>query len=127
MNDRFILMTLRVALVAMILATTYFAVSKGGPIVNDQINDKFAHASAFFVLGLLVDWSNPRSGYGLYKIGPLMGYGLLIEFVQSYLPYRTASMMDLIADATGLLLYGVVLLLIRRTPVNSWRRVLARE
>jgi VanZ family protein len=127
MNDRLILMGIRVALVAMVVVTTYFAVSSGGPIVNHQINDKWAHTLAFCILALLADWSAPRSGYDLYKIMPLMCYGLLIEFMQLYLPYRTASMMDLVADATGLLLYGIIILLLRRTPVISWRRAFARE
>jgi hypothetical protein len=35
--------------------------------------------------------------------------------------------MDLVADATGLLLYGIIILLLRRTPVISWRRAFARE
>jgi VanZ family protein len=31
-----------------------------------------------------------------------LGYGLLIEFVQHFLPYRSASLGDLLADAAGM-------------------------
>jgi VanZ family protein len=36
----------------------------------------------------------------------LLGYGLAIEIIQYILPYRSFSLLDLAADAFGLLAYG---------------------
>ena len=71
--------------------------------------DKLLHASAFFILALL-------SEYSLFKLSKqsvwaiiiaLMIYGLFIEITQSFLSYRDSSWRDLIANMTGIMLYFI--------------------
>ena len=85
------------------------------------INDKFCHLLAFYVLALLADFSFPNSGYLLHKFIPLLGYGILIEIIQSYLPNRFFSIFDVGADVFGLIMYGISLPLIKRVPVLKQR------
>lgn len=121
MIDRLWLLIVRSALCLDLLAIAYFAVINGGPVLSGDINDKMAHIGAFYVSGGLADFAFPRSHFGFNKMLSLLGYGLLIEFVQSFLPYRDASMLDLLADAAGLSLYALTFLILMRTPFIGWR------
>ncbi|MBL8314343.1 MAG: VanZ family protein [Rubrivivax sp.] len=79
--------------------------------------DKLEHVVAFaalsFVARLGGDSRSPALRVGL----ALLAYGLLIEVVQSWLPSRHADVLDLAADAAGIVL-GLLLLshLRRRWP-----------
>ncbi len=90
-------------------------------IFNVNINDKLGHFMAFYACALLIDFSFPYSRFGLKKALPLLGYGLLIEIIQLYLNYRYFSLYDLLADAAGLLAYGLSVPLIRHLPLLKGR------
>ena len=70
-------------------------------------SDKLNHLLAFGVLAALADGSFPGAGpgQGWGKWASLVGYGLFIEVVQFFLPYRDASGWDLMADGAGIFLY----------------------
>jgi VanZ family protein len=107
----------RIALAVTLVVITVLATTQIDYPAVSSLNDKFSHIAAFYVLALLVDFSTPDSRYTLSKAAPLLGYGLLIEVVQYFLPHRTFSLLDLAADAAGLALYGLSLPLLRRLPV----------
>ena len=69
-----------------------------------EVSDKIQHATAFFGFAVLLDAS---SKLDLWKqqFPLLFGYGLLIEILQSFVSWRTFSLLDLLADVVGLLLY----------------------
>jgi VanZ family protein len=127
MINQFWLLIVRTTLCLNLLSIAYFAVVSGGPIVNGDTNDKTAHIGAFYMSGLLADFAFPRSYFGLKKILPLLGYGLLIEIVQSFIPYRDACILDLLADASGLALYALTFLILMRTPFIGWRWTTVRD
>ncbi|MBC2716985.1 MAG: VanZ family protein [Desulfobacteraceae bacterium] len=93
----------------LILATTPLSY----PVVSG-INDKLSHIFAFFVLSLLADFSFPDKKFNLYIILPLMAYGLMIEGIQYFLPYRMFSLFDVAADAMGLVLYRISFPLLKK-------------
>lgn len=68
--------------------------------------DKFAHFGVFFILALLFEYSFSSSK--LDKIALLSIYGFLIELLQSFLPYRSASFADWLADVTGVVAFYVI-------------------
>lgn len=75
--------------------------------------DKSDHVSAYLVLGLL--------GIGActnrFRLWPaLLAYGGVIELLQGFVGWRTASWGDFLADGIGL---GIALLLGSLTPVGS--------
>lgn len=77
--------------------------------------DKLVHLAAFALLGGLADAGWPQRAYNYRKYLPLLGYGLLIECLQHFIPQRSFDLFDLLADAAGLLCYGILLLpLLRR-------------
>jgi len=71
------------------------------------LSDKAKHVLAFFTLAALALRAWP--GQRLFPVlaASLMLYGLLIETVQYFIPYRTFSGWDLLADAAGVGLCGL--------------------
>jgi VanZ family protein len=76
---------------------------------------------AFYALALLVDFSFPQTGFNRVKTLSLLGYGLAIETIQYFLPYRSFELLDLGADAVGLFAYGISIPVLRRLPLFKIR------
>lgn len=75
-------------------------------------SDKFQHAVAFCFLTVLLQLSHP----GLARIkGALImvGYGCLMEFLQSLTSYRSPEFADLLADTVGIAAAQWVLQIVR--------------
>ncbi len=114
-------LSFRLLLIAAFAGIFYLATTALRFPVIENINDKVNHALAFFALALLADFSWPRTGFAAPKILSLLGYGLAIEIVQYFLPYRTFSLFDLGADALGLFLYWMTVPLLRKLPLLNSR------
>jgi len=98
----------RVALAVILVVTMYLATTQWEfPVINDinDINDKAKHIFAFYALTFLADYSTPTVRFNLSKGLAVLGYGLLIEVIQYFLPYREASLFDLAADGIGIAAY----------------------
>jgi len=93
----------------LILATTPHSY----PVVSDM-NDKFNHVLAFFILALLADFSFPEKKSTLAMVLPLLAYGMAIEIIQYFLPYRMFSLFDVTADAVGIGLYKISFSLLKK-------------
>lgn len=74
--------------------------------------DKSNHALGFAVLAFLSHWARPANV--LVALGGLLGYGALIEVLQSLTPDRLAEWSDLWADGVGLLLGTAFALITQR-------------
>ncbi len=73
--------------------------------------DKFVHGGLYLILGLSLAWGKMRTGLGVPGVLLLLigvGYGALDEWHQSFVPGRTVSMGDWVADSAGVML-GLVL------------------
>jgi VanZ family protein len=88
-----------------LMVITYLATTPSEHPLVSGLHDKLQHLMAFFVLALLADRAFPASAWSWRKALPLLGYGLLLEIIQSFISYRFFSLADLAADALGLLLY----------------------
>lgn len=99
----------RLALGVCVLAVAVlsFAHLDAPPLTH---SDKLNHILAFAVLAWLAHGAYPQRRLAVARWGLLLGYGLSIELIQSFLPYREASWLDVAADAVGILCYGVVAL-----------------
>jgi len=84
------------------------------PAVTASVNDKLAHITSFLILGLLAQQAYPQliTGWPLYIW--LQAYGLGIELIQYFIPERSFSLLDLAADAAGLLIAYALMLSIRQ-------------
>lgn len=115
----------RVALTASMLAIVWLATIKPQYEVVEEINDKVSHILAFVALSFLLDLSFPNRRFDLREVMALLGFGLLIECLQYFIPYRTCSVLDLGADAIGIALYGGAKLLWRNTTFCSRSKIAA--
>jgi VanZ family protein len=107
----------RILLCVATLFILYEATIKQPMEVHLENGDKLLHALAFLALGFLVDFAFPDSGYGIRKVLPLMALGILIELVQSFLPWRSADIMDFLADCLGVGAYWVSWPILRKIPL----------
>ena len=82
----------------------------------EHVWDKARHAAAFATLAGLTDFSFPHTRFGWRKAGALLAYGVFIEVVQYFLPYRSSEVLDILADVTGLVCYALSTPALRRAP-----------
>lgn len=115
----------RAALAVALITTSYLAFTPRHFPVIDHIWDKLKHAAAFVTLATLADFSFPRSRFGAAKAGWLLAYGVLIEVVQYFVPYRSAEVLDVVADSVGIACYLLLVPALRRLPLvrERWRLV----
>ena len=107
----------RVVFVCAASAAFIGAVIDPGQSPVAAVNDKAQHVCAFAVLGLFSCFAFPPRDLWQFHLPFLAGYGLLIESVQWWLPWREFSLLDLAADIAGIVLILVAVpLLSRRLP-----------
>ena len=75
--------------------------------IQASLNDKFLHTCAFFVFAFLGHIAYPSTRYIMMFAG-LAVFGIGIEVVQAYLPYRSFEIKDWLADMSGCLIYYLV-------------------
>jgi VanZ family protein len=107
----------RVSLAIAVGAILYLATTRQPLPDIATLSDKANHALAFLVLALLADFSLPRARFGLAKAAALLAFGVAIEAVQHFLPWREASAMDVVADLAGIALYAVAAPFVTRLPL----------
>ena len=70
----------------------------------------------FLFLALIADHAFASTGFNWSKVLWLMAYGIAIEILQYFIPGRDFSILDMLADASGLLIYFILTkTLIQRT------------
>jgi VanZ family protein len=99
-----------------------------GSLPHLHWSDKLYHCGAFAGLGFLLCWAIPSSRFSLPRIVLLaavlgIGYGILDELTQNFVPGRTCDIWDMAADTIGVLL-GSASYLVARGILN--RSSLAR-
>lgn len=93
------------AFAAAALATGWFAFTPDPPPGVSGGWDKWNHLLAFAVLSSLatLGWTTAHRRHRVVAAG-LVGYGVLIEVVQAFVPGRSAELADVVADAAGIAL-----------------------
>lgn len=119
LNSRLISLS-RVGLVVCIIVVTALTVlplNEFPPAEN--INDKVSHLLAFLALALVADYSFPDKSFLIPKGIPLLAYGIGIEVVQYFIPYRSFSVLDMVADGSGLIVYMMFMPLLNRLVIRA--------
>lgn len=111
----------RVLLLIAVSLVTYLATTAQEYTVVTSSYDKMHHFVAFIVLAFLLDFSFPDSGFNEIKIVLLIAYGLSLEIIQHFLPYRMFSLIDVVADIIGLTSYGLLIPAVKNIPLLSLR------
>ena len=73
-----------------------------------DVNDYLKHFIVFFGFAVLMDLAISRHPFWLWKGLPLLIYGAIIEIMQYFSPDRSFSVLDWLADFSGILLYFIV-------------------
>lgn len=87
-----------------LIAGCIIAFSPAEAGLQPQLNDKFLHVVGFSIMALFCHLAHPNTAYWLQILG-LALFGAGIELVQAYLPYRSFSIWDWLADIVGLFIY----------------------
>ncbi|MEO7937574.1 MAG: VanZ family protein [Burkholderiaceae bacterium] len=103
----------RLALAALLVVVLALSLLPLGPDAPTTGWDKTNHLLAFSTLAVLGCLAYP--GRTPTTLLALLGYGALIEVLQSFTDYRSAEWADLLADALGLLVGWALLRLARAT------------
>ena len=100
---------LRISLVAIIIGIVYLSLtpSTSVSVGNDKVGHFIAYSSLMFNLGLLTLTTRKQLVFAV--IGAL-AFGALMEFGQSFVPGRTVSGYDMVANTIGVFI-GLVLAL----------------
>lgn len=106
----------RAVFIATVVLICYLAFGHVEETPIADINDKLEHTAAFLTLAFLLDFAWPHRAWGSDKLLLLLAYGLFIEVVQYFLPYREFSLWDLAADSLGLIAYPLTIPLLKRVP-----------
>jgi len=89
----------------LILAT----IPDDGVELDLAYEDKIKHIIAFFTLSFLLNKASSTIKHRVRNIFALLLFGIFIEIVQMFLPYREASVADIYADLTGILIFQLYL------------------
>ncbi|HKI50945.1 MAG TPA: VanZ family protein [Geothermobacteraceae bacterium] len=89
---------------ALLLACLALSLMPQPPGVFELASDKFWHALAYLVLYLSSQIAYPMKVSQTARFTLLLGFSLLIEILQHFVPRREFSLLDLAANAAGLLL-----------------------
>ena len=107
----------RIALSMALVAVTFLSTTPiDYHVISFDFVDKLEHLGAFLTLAFLVDFAFPASPWNRQKFFLLLSYGLLLEIVQYFIPFRQFSLWDLTADALGLLSYPLIIPLLKPLP-----------
>lgn len=98
----------RILLVISILVISFLATSETNPTSQNFIDDKLLHFLCFAYLTLIFKLTQfIQQDFWLYVI--VLAYGILIEIVQMYIPYRSFEFFDILADLMGIFCASLLL------------------
>jgi len=73
-----------------------------------RLTDKMEHFIAFFLLSFLLNRASSTLAHRLRNVVALTAFGALIEVMQYFIPNRTTSLYDLLADMVGIFAFQVL-------------------
>ena len=108
-----ILLSCRVILALSIVSISFLATADLASSSSNPISDKLLHFGCFVYLTILLSLAKiVNQDYWVYVI--VLSYGILIEVVQLYLPYRSFEFLDILADFGGILFASFFLKFVKK-------------
>ena len=103
------LLSYRLGFMASILAISWLAIAEPASFSSkDMIDDKILHFLCFAYLTIIFKFARfTDQDFWVYVI--VLGYGILIEIVQMYIPYRSFEFFDILADLMGIFCASLLL------------------
>lgn len=103
------LVLLLTVLVSTLMPAVWFWDDRAGALAWLEHSDKYLHGITFLLLAVWFSGQYRRPSYFRIVLGLLL-FGLLIEFCQFMVGYRTADWLDMAANSVGIIL-GIVIAL----------------
>lgn len=102
----------RILFFIYIIFIMYAAFTPHNIPIAERFSDKLNHLLAFFLLSILFE---KAFGFSfIIRTLLILAFGFLIELIQYFLPYRQFSLVDMGADAAGIMIYYVFKAIISR-------------
>lgn len=73
-----------------------------------NLNDKVEHAVTFFILSLFLNRASDTIKHRVRNVLFLISFGALIEFIQHFIPHRSMSLSDALANIAGIFIFQVL-------------------
>ena len=115
LSSKAVLVFRGVLLIAVCIITYLAMTNRHIPVVDD-LHGTLSHILAFYVLALLIDFAIPDKPSLLVKLALLLGYGFAIEVIQGQFTERTFSMIDVLVNLIGIMLYSVSIPILKHFP-----------
>ena len=97
-----ILYSFRFILGISIILISFFSIQEIEVERSVNFGDKLLHFSCFLYL-TIITWLSRIINKELWLYVIVLAYGILIEIVQMYIPYRSFEFLDIFADFVGIL------------------------
>ena len=93
----------RLSLGAVFIGITFLSLKSVSHHTSIRVNDKIGHFIAYAILSLnaLFVWQQRPLKFKIVLGLAMVGYGLLMEFLQGFVPGREVSAYDLLANSIG--------------------------
>ena len=98
----------RAVVITLMVLGLWVATTKLDFETSFTISDKIIHVVVFFGFAMLLDLASSRHPFWLWKGLPLLGYGIFVEVLQYFTPFRSFSVLDMLADFAGIMLYFII-------------------
>lgn len=108
----------------MMVLYTFLGLTRNTGEVLPEYNDLTMHFAGYLVAGVSISFTWPRSAYwqrGLF----LLLYSIAIEIGQHFLPPRTFSLLDILANFSGIVT-GLLLFMLLKKISPQWATPLMR-
>ena len=105
----------RTSFFILLLLSAYLSLTPLDHPVSPISWDKANHFAGYFLLYATLDLGYLTSKKLLAKLALVLGYSVLIEIIQYFIPSRQFSLFDILANFLGILLYLALLPLAFRT------------
>ena len=97
-----ILYSFRFILGISVILISFFSIQEIEVEPSVNFGDKLFHFSCFLYL-TIITWLSRIINKELWLYVIVLAYGILIEIVQMYIPYRSFEFLDIFADFVGIL------------------------
>lgn len=115
--SRKVVLVFRGAFIIAVCISTFLAITPQIHLpVVDKLDGTSSHIIAFYFLALLIDFAFPSDFPLPAKLLLLLAYGFGIEIYQGLFTIRTFSLLDLVTDAIGVMLYIASIPLLKKLP-----------
>lgn len=91
----------KIAFLAALLAIAWASLVPQETRPQTGFWDGWEHLAAYFVLGVAGLMAYPAQKYRLFIVGGIIAYGIVLEFLQGFLPGRVPGFIDALANGIG--------------------------